>query len=262
MRSRSCFVVLFVILAATVVSVSALLVRRTSDRVRILPVGDSITAGYTDRDWRVPFSFGYRSHLFELLTANGCKVQFVGGSPEPWRSEFSTPDHVAGIDLRPIDQDHHRGYGGWRIADLTRSLPAWLESDRPDIILFMAGVNDVGDATPDATLRSDMTNAIETIQRSRPSAKLFVGTITPAVHSNNPASARFNKFISGDLAKAAGFSVVDQFSAFADSDGKARPELFANGINHPTPASYDRMADTWFAAIKDVACDPHWRSHP
>ena len=222
-----------------------------------MPVGDSITAGYTDRDWKVPFSFGYRSRLYELLNQGGCKVQFVGRSTEPWRSSLvHAPERIAGIDLRPVDQDHHRGYAGWRIADLTRWLPVWLVLDRPDIILFMAGVNDVGEASPDEALRSDMTKAVETIRRWRPSAKLFVGTITPAIHSRNPASARFNRFITDELAKSHGFSVVDQFSPFADSSGNARPEMFANGINHPTKESYDKIADNWFAAIKDLACGP------
>jgi lysophospholipase L1-like esterase len=254
--SRSHWIVLTTLAALAISAVSAfmLFVGTASDRIRIMAVGDSITAGYTDRDWNVAFSFGYRSRLYELLNQNGCKIQFVGGSPEPWRSKFKIPERIAGIDLRPIDQDHHRGYGGWRIADLTRWMPLWLVGDRPDIILFMAGVNDVGAASPDETLRSDMTNAVETIQRWRPSAKLFVGTITPAIHSRNPASARLNQFITNELAKSHGFSVVDQFSLFVDSTGNTRPELFSNGINHPTKEGYDKIADNWFAAIKDAAC--------
>lgn len=50
--------------------------------VRILCVGDSITAGYTDNPkWEVPFEFGYRAGLFERLAKAGYQVQFVGSSP-------------------------------------------------------------------------------------------------------------------------------------------------------------------------------------
>ena len=53
--------------------------------LRILCVGDSITAGYTDNPtWDVPFEFGYRQGLFERLQKSGCQFQFVGDSPEPW----------------------------------------------------------------------------------------------------------------------------------------------------------------------------------
>jgi len=43
--------------------------------LRILCVGDSITAGYTDNPkWNVPFEFGYRQGLFERLQKAGYQI--------------------------------------------------------------------------------------------------------------------------------------------------------------------------------------------
>jgi len=78
-----------------------------------MPLGDSITAGYTDNpNWKVPFEFGYRSGLFQLLTARGIPFQFVGNSPEPWNGLFGRPTNQPIPDLRPLAQDQHEGYGG------------------------------------------------------------------------------------------------------------------------------------------------------
>ena len=55
---------------------------------RILPMGDSISVGYTDNPaWTVPFQFGYRSGLYTRLTNSGMSLQYVGNSLEPWNGE-------------------------------------------------------------------------------------------------------------------------------------------------------------------------------
>ena len=47
--------------------------------LRILCVGDSITAGYTDNPtWDVPFEFGYRQGLFERLQKSGTNSSLSG----------------------------------------------------------------------------------------------------------------------------------------------------------------------------------------
>src|SRR6478672_12120191 len=60
--------------------------------LRIMPLGDSITAGYTDNpNWTVPFEFGYRKKLYQLLTNAGYDFVFVGGSPEPFDNKYGDP---------------------------------------------------------------------------------------------------------------------------------------------------------------------------
>ncbi len=81
--------------------------------IHIQPLGDSITAGYTDNPtWNVPFGFGYRSGLYTRLSAANYPFQFVGGSQEPWNGTFGVPKTVSLLDLRTVNQDGNRGYGG------------------------------------------------------------------------------------------------------------------------------------------------------
>ena len=78
--------------------------------IRILCAGDSITVGCTDNPkWQVPFEFGYRSGLYSRLLKGGYRFQFVGDSPQPWNGDSGKPTNEPVLDLRNLDQEHHRG---------------------------------------------------------------------------------------------------------------------------------------------------------
>jgi len=132
--------------------------------VRIMCLGDSITAGYTDNpDWNVPFEFGYRGGLYSLLAAAGHDIQFVGESPEPWDGRFGLPTNTPKLDLRGMGQDKHRGYGGASIEDLSQEVEGYIESDKPDVILLMIGINGV-----DANSSTQLESAISVMTSFRP----------------------------------------------------------------------------------------------
>jgi hypothetical protein len=60
--------------------------------LRIMCLGDSITAGYTNNPtWNVPFMFGYRSGLYTHFPNAAYNFLFVGGSAEPWNNAFGDP---------------------------------------------------------------------------------------------------------------------------------------------------------------------------
>ena len=131
--------------------------------LRIMPVGDSITAGYTNATtWTIPFTFGYRGPLYTKLTDAGYDFQFVGTSGEPWNypfgAAFGIPTVIQGPDLRTVGQDNHRGYGGATTSQIlnggvvggsTNPFPGivgMLNADNPDIVLLMIGTNGIADA--------------------------------------------------------------------------------------------------------------------
>ena len=91
--------------------------------LRIMPLGDSITCGYTDNpNWNVPFEFGYRGPLYTLLKNAGYDFQFVGACPQPFDNYSGDPTRggtvAPTLDLRPLGQNGHRGYGGVSIATI------------------------------------------------------------------------------------------------------------------------------------------------
>jgi len=224
--------------------------------VRVMCVGDSITAGYTDNpNWTVPFEFGYRSGLYLRLETNGYPVQFVGASLEPWNGIFGLPTNTPSPDLRTVDQDHHRGYGGWGTSAVLGSIGAWVTVDNPDMVLLMIGINDNGSLAA----RNNLSNIVRIICTAKPTADVIVAQITPmATYSQSIVD--YNAYIRNTLvpsyqAQGKRVSTVDQYTNLLTS-GSIDPSLFSNGINHPNAVAYDRLAQTWYAGIQAVHPSP------
>ena len=228
--------------------------------VKIMPLGDSITAGYTDNPtWNVPFEFGYRSKLYKLLTDAGYDFQFVGGSLEPFNNAFGDPARGEMVspkfDLRPIGQNGHRGYGGAGIAATSNNVTSYLTTDSPDVILLMIGINGIG-----PTSTSQLDTLVNTIVTARPAAQLIVAQITPKIDYsadlfNYNAYIR-NVLIPKYLGLGKKVSTVDHYKNFLtnlNDPTSIDRSLFSNGINHPTNPAYDAMAATWYLGIQAVA---------
>ncbi|MCX6927603.1 MAG: GDSL-type esterase/lipase family protein [Verrucomicrobia bacterium] len=240
---------LLLVTAKTLIALWALLgsgPAKAGTPVRIECVGDSITAGYTDNpNWTVPFEFGYRSGLYKRLTNAGYPFQFVGASAEPWNGAFGTPKNTPSPDLRPVGQDHHRGYGGWGTSSILSSIGSWLTADNPDVVLLMIGINDNGSVAA----RSNLNSIVQTIVTRKPNADVVVAQITPTI-SYSQTIVDYNSFIRNTLvpyyqAQGKRVSTVDQYSNLL-TNGVIAPALFSNGINHPNAVAYDRMAQTWY----------------
>jgi lysophospholipase L1-like esterase len=217
--------------------------------LRIMCVGDSITAGYTDNPkWNVPFEFGYRGALYTRLTNAGYRVQFVGESPEPWDGRFGKPRNTPSPDLRAIGQDHHRGYGGWGTSGILGDIGKWVSADKPDVVLLMIGINDGG--SPAA--RTNLDSIVRKIVDTNPDVYVIVAQITPTVLLSQ-AIVDYNTYIRDRLVPAFQTSgkhvrTVNQCTNLL-TDGSIDPKLFSNGINHPNAVAYDRMAQSWCDAI-------------
>ncbi len=229
---------------------------------RIMPVGDSITAGYTDNPaFTVPFTFGYRGPLYALLEASfPGRFTFVGASPEPLPSgnllNPATPRPSP--DLVALDQDHHRGYGGFNTVSISSNIAPWLGADDPDIVLLMIGINDIGvDTTAEPVSAENGLQAIvETIVAQKPDAEVLVAQITPYSRAT-PALVAYNTWIRtvlvpGFQGRGKKVGTVDQFAALLDSNSAIDPGLFANGINHPNQVAYARMAKIWFDGLVPI----------
>lgn len=229
---------------------------------RIMPVGDSITAGYTDNpDWKVPFEFGYRGHLFDLLNRQGIPFQFVGNSLEPWNGVFGVPTNQPVPDLRLVAQDQHEGYGGQGTAYIAQNIKGWLANDRPDIALLMIGINDIsqGQTGQPTTVQTALSNIVQTIVTNRPDSHVIVAQIIPYATAYTPATYEYNDYIRNVLvpafaARGRRVTTVDQYSHFVtDPAGlTADKTLYANGINHPSATAYAKMAQSWLDGIRTV----------
>jgi lysophospholipase L1-like esterase len=230
--------------------------KATNRAVRIMPLGDSITAGYTDNPaWDHPFDFGYRSGLHKRMAAADWDFVFVGESPEPFCGKSGDPTQGGSVlpayDLRPWNQANHRGYGGWKIPEIQAQVAGWIAEDRPDLILLMIGINGIGAESP-----RQLEELVDTIFASDPEVGLILAQITPYT-TYNPDLFSYNRFIRDSLApsiasKGRRIATVDLYTPYlTDPDDPASIDAawFSNGKNHPTNAMYDQIAERWFQAI-------------
>lgn len=224
--------------------------------LRIMPLGDSITAGYTDNPaWTHPFEFGYRSGLYHRLRAAGISFVFVGESKEPLNQKFGDPTHEGRVspttDLRALGQDGHRGYGGWSLPALHRNVAVWMQQDQPDVILLQIGINGINPESP-----KQLDLLVKTLFETDKDVKLVVAQITPLASFNSSLFA-YNTYIRETLVPAfkdKGFAIhtVDLYTHFlTDPEDPTSIDAtrLSNNMNHPTNGLYDKMAESWFVGL-------------
>jgi lysophospholipase L1-like esterase len=195
--------------------------------VRVIPLGDSITDGT-----QVPG--GYRIGLWQRFSSNGYRVDFVG-------TQFNGPASLGDHD--------HEGHPGWRIDQIDANIVGWLQTFTPHTVLLHIGTNDVLQNFNLSTAPNRLSALIDHITNTAPSAEVFVAQIIPLANSSQDAAARtFNAAVPGIVQSKvdAGKHVhlVDMHSALTTAD-------LIDGI-HPTAGGYDKMAATWFTALRSV----------
>jgi lysophospholipase L1-like esterase len=254
----------------------------------IMAVGDSITfgCGYQAKPpgYGLQCSGGdasYRAKLYELLTAAGQKVQFVGRAKSGSGADF------------PVEQWMHEGYSGQRIDQLDEKLygaSPWAGVP-PDVMLVMLGTNDIWHLnSTTATMKKRMDSFLNhTFARMGPKTKVFLASITNMAgrvnltdcdpvgtsncpgHDGNPLGhscccgcrtywppmvAGLNAMLKQQVLshKAAGQDItfVDLFGESKVCSSATSPE--ANDCCHsyhvhPTRTGYEKIAAVWFKYV-------------
>jgi lysophospholipase L1-like esterase len=231
MRGRRRFAlgaVLVAVLALTgAVTRAGVAAAESNGGVRVMPLGDSITEGT-----QVPG--GYRIGLWQRLSTGGYRVDFVG-------TQSNGPAALGDHD--------HEGHPGWRIDQIDANIAGWLSTANPRTVLLHIGTNDVLQNYNLSGAPSRLSTLIDHITAGAPTADVFVATIIPLASASQEAAARtFNAAVPGIVQSKvnAGKRVhlVDMHAALTTAD-------LTDGI-HPTAGGYDKMAATWYAAMRSV----------
>ena len=202
-------------------------------RLNIMPLGDSITAGYSQRD-------SYRWHLWRLIREDGSDVEFVG-SVRPQ----TTPNDEYDAD--------HEGHWGFFTTDILNHLPSWLVANTPDIVLLHIGTNDVGTCRNVDEIAETVEEIIEVIRGHNPSASIMLAKIIPinfdgycpTGQSLRETVKQLNQRL-GALANAkSGVMAIDLYSSL-DAKADLRDPL------HPNDRGFKKIAQKWFQALKPV----------
>jgi lysophospholipase L1-like esterase len=193
--------------------------------LQIMALGDSISRGHGDPYWN-----GYRSDLRARLARVGLRPNFVG----PWADGAG--------------DNNHAGTSGARIDQISAQVPQLMRNYQPDVVLLMAGANDVGQRYDLASASSRMTALIKRIRQFRPTARVFVATI--------PAWAAAERKPEVDLMNA---SIREAVSDLTDPQvslvpnhivGRDTAKDLSDGV-HPTRCGYAKLAYVWFLYINE-----------
>ncbi|GAA4949092.1 ricin-type beta-trefoil lectin domain protein [Actinoplanes utahensis] len=210
--------------AGVVVQAGAAAAAESNGGTRVMPLGDSITEGT-----QVPG--GYRIGLWQRTATAGYRVDLVG-------SQFNGPAALGDHD--------HEGHPGWRIDQIDANVSGWLRSTTPRTVLLHIGTNDILQNFNVAGAPARMSTLLDRIATAAPSADVFVATIIPLANPGQAAAVRtFNAALPGIVrGKGPRFHLVDMHAALTTAD-------LIDGI-HPTAGGYDKMAATWYAALRSV----------
>ncbi|MEV4138450.1 cellulose binding domain-containing protein [Dactylosporangium sp. NPDC049742] len=231
--------IMYATLAAFLVVASFVVARpavSAAAAVRVMPLGDSITAG----------PGCWRAKLWHRLQTSGyTNIDFVGGVSD---GGGCNPGYAY-----DFDHEGHGGFSATGIAD-NNQLPPWLAAARPDVVLMHLGTNDMwGGYIPTATKLAAFTKLVGQMRAQNPAVRIVVAQIIPMSASacaTCPADVvALNAAIPG---WAAGLTTAQSPIVVADLwTGFDAATDTGDGV-HPNDAGFQKMADRWFPAVTQV----------
>ncbi len=195
----------------------------------ILPLGDSITHGFSSTD-----DAGYRSALFKLTVAANQNVTFIG-------SLTNGPTTVSNKTF----PRNHEGHDGFTITQITGYVPpAKSFPSTPHIVLLHIGTNDMTSNADPTTAANQLSTLIDDLVKAAPDALIVVAKIVPLGYSNTNYNSYIAKIPGIVQAHASDHVIMVDMSTLPTSD------IHGNGNVHPTDQGYADMASLWYGAIK------------
>ena len=201
-----------------------------NQKLRILPVGDSITWGYRSTDGN-----GYRLALLDRLIAN----------------DSSAVTYIGSQHSGNMTNNNNEGYPGLTIEQISSKVSASGSfHQQPNLVLLLAGTNDMNLNQNVSSAPERLGTLIDTILTACTNAVVVVGEITPI--GNAPAEARVKAYnaaipaiVAARVAKGKHVVAVNMSSVVSGSE-------LIDGL-HPTEEAYVKMAGPWYQGIEQVA---------
>jgi len=228
---------------------------QSTDAVRIMPIGDSITFGIGEDG-------GYRKYLYNLLKESGYNFDFVGTEGE----DVATVE----IDGKTYTyDDNNEAHSGFTMLQQPNS---WsnnsglyeklirkdaVKKSNPDVILLLIGTNDMTANRDKKSCENDLHTVLDYFYRDmKEEGVVIIGTIP-----------EFREY-GGTAERVANFnSVVKKvYNDYAKEGKKIKFVDIHGGLNgmkdigedklHPTGKGYQKIAKNWFKALKKILPKP------
>ncbi|MFJ2745831.1 GDSL-type esterase/lipase family protein [Streptomyces sp. NPDC087440] len=196
-------------------------------KVRLMPAGDSITAGFQSSD-----NNGYRGTLYTDLgkspLVDASSLEFVGSMRS---GNMADPDH--------------EGHSGWLIAEIGQALRDAVPAYRPNVVTLMAGTNDTDRDHQVSTAPERLGSVIDQILKDSPGVTVLVATIPP--NANPAGQARVTAYnrevttlVSSRAATGAKVNLVNM--------SMLTPGDLSDGL-HPNDTGYQKIGHAFAAAV-------------
>ena len=203
--------------------------------LRLMPMGDSITAGYQSSTGN-----GYRGPLFNQLAGQVGTLDFVGSQ-------------IDGTMTEPSNEGHY----GYKIADIAGLATGVVQSYRPNIILLHIGSNDLNTTHAVGNTPQQLASLIDQIVAAEPDATLLVAQLIPSQYPATESAiedynAQIPAIVQARAAKGEHVAVVSMDNLPASD--------YADTL-HPNDAGYAQMAANWDAGIQG-AINAGWIGSP
>ncbi|KAI1120810.1 carbohydrate esterase family 3 protein [Nemania abortiva] len=195
--------------------------------LRIMPLGASITYGYTSNDGN-----GYRKFLRDMIVNNGNLVNMVGSR----RNGTMEDNDVEGWPGDIIDQVR---------AKANAALPKY----KPNLVLLNVGTNDCTGNVDLANAGKRMSSLIDDIYKGSPRATIILSTLLVRSDASKQKCVvdlnnQFKTVAAAQRANGRRLVLVDM----QPPAGPTTAQLVDG--THPTEAGYAKMATIWFNGIK------------
>ena len=212
---------------AFLASVTPLATCQSTVNIRLLPLGDSITAGYDSSTGN-----GYREPLAIELAGQIGTLDFVGSQ----------------IDGTMADPDNE-GHFGIDISDLAALTTAALKRYKPNVVALDVGINDIGGNYYVSTAPSRLASLIDQIVAAEPDATVLVAQLI--VNGDPGEESEVVTFNNALPAIVQARASAGKHVYLVNMSGLTYPADL-DGTLHPNDSGYQLMANAWDAAIQQV----------
>jgi lysophospholipase L1-like esterase len=209
---------------------------------KFVAFGDSITEGVTSTCDRTTAFMTFAETMLVLpKSAN-----------DPWTYPNVLQGRLRGTYSAQLPTVANRGSGGEELSAGMLRLPDVLSADRPEVLLLQEGANDVNQNVSPSTIATSLRSMVrEGRGRGLP---VYVGTLLPQRPLGVQGSCRgygaANVVPANDqirsMVATEGAVLVDLYQAFGAVPGTL---IGPDGL-HPSETGYQKIADTFFDAIK------------